>query len=139
MLRELIKGRSIKILWEKFNTLNSQAVLLPFEDVDTDQIIPARFLQNSVSPEGFGEEPLPRLGGYFEDGSPNPEFCIESRKGIKEKYGWQEEISVAGSSREHASLGFGRLMALKQWFQAFFADIFKKTMHSIMGTLACFR
>ncbi|WKV12601.1 3-isopropylmalate dehydratase small subunit [Marivirga harenae] len=106
---------------EKFNTLNSRAVLLPFEDVDTDQIIPARFLK-SVSREGFGEN-LFRDWRYLEDGSPNPEFVLnqEGNKG---------EILVAGrnfgcgSSREHAAwalVDYG----FKAVVSSFFADIFK--------------
>jgi len=106
---------------EKFITLNSKAVLLPFEDVDTDQIIPARFLK-SVSREGFGKN-LFCDWRYFEDGSPNPDFVLnkEDNKG---------DILVAGknfgcgSSREHAAwalVDYG----FKAVVSSFFADIFK--------------
>jgi 3-isopropylmalate/(R)-2-methylmalate dehydratase small subunit len=106
---------------ERFIKINSKAVLLPFEDVDTDQIIPARFLK-SVSREGFGEN-LFRDWRYFEDSSPNPDFVLnqEGNKG---------DVLVAGrnfgcgSSREHAAwslVDYG----FKAVVSSFFADIFK--------------
>ncbi len=106
---------------EKFITLNSKAVLLPFEDVDTDQIIPARFLK-SVSREGFGKN-LFCDWRYFEDGSPNPEFVLNQE-------GNQGEILVAGrnfgcgSSREHAAWALADY-GFRAVVSSFFADIFK--------------
>ncbi|MBK6266477.1 3-isopropylmalate dehydratase small subunit [Marivirga sp. S37H4] len=106
---------------EKFIRLYSTCVLLPMEDVDTDQIIPARFLK-AVSREGFGDN-LFRDWRYLENDSPNPEFIL-NKKGIS------GEILVAGrnfgcgSSREHAAwalydYGFRVIIS------SFFADIFK--------------
>ena len=106
---------------ERFIKINSKAVLLPFEDVDTDQIIPSRFLK-SVSREGFGEN-LFRDWRYLEDGSPNPEFVLNQE-------GNEGDILVAGrnfgcgSSREHAAwslVDYG----FKAVVSSFFADIFK--------------
>lgn len=106
---------------EQFITLNSQAVLLPFEDVDTDQIIPARFLK-SVSREGFGEN-LFCDWRYFEDGSPNPDFVLNQEA-------TEGNILVAGrnfgcgSSREHAAWALVD-HGFKAVVSSFFADIFK--------------
>ena len=103
-------------------TIESKTVALPIENIDTDQIIPARFLK-TTSMEGLGEN-LFLDWRYLPDGSPNPDFALNkpSAKGA--------EILVAGdnfgcgSSREHAP------WALKQYgFKAIistsFADIFK--------------
>lgn len=106
---------------EKFNTLNSQAVLLPFEDVDTDQIIPARFLK-SVSREGFGEN-LFRDWRYLDDGSPNPDFVL-NQEGNKGDILLAGRNFGCGSSREHAAwalVDYG----FKAVVSSFFADIFK--------------
>lgn len=107
---------------KKFTTLTSRAVLLPVNDIDTDQIIPARFLK-VTDKAGLGAS-LFADWRYLPDGSPNPEFVLNK----PESRGAQ--ILVAGnnfgcgSSREHAPwalMGFG--------FQAIistsFADIFR--------------
>jgi len=103
-------------------TIESKTVALPIENIDTDQIIPARFLK-TTSMEGLGDN-LFLDWRYLPDGSPNPDFALNkpSAKGA--------EILIAGdnfgcgSSREHAP------WALKQYgFKAIistsFADIFK--------------
>ncbi len=106
---------------EKFVKLNSKCVLLPVEDIDTDQIIPARFLK-AVSREGFGDN-LFIDWRYLEEKVPNPEFVLNQP-------GVSGEILVAGrnfgcgSSREHAAwalydYGFRVIVS------SFFADIFK--------------
>lgn len=106
---------------EKFNILESTCVPLPLENVDTDQIIPARFL-SAVSREGFGEN-LFRDWRYDKTGTLKSEFVLNnSRFGGK--------ILVAGknfgcgSSREHAvwavyDYGFRAVIS------SFFADIFR--------------
>lgn len=106
---------------EKFNRLISTCVLLPFEDVDTDQIIPARFLK-AVDRKGFGKN-LFRDWRYKEDGTPNPDFVLNKATS-------KGEILVAGknfgcgSSREHAAWALYDY-GFKVVVSSFFADIFK--------------
>jgi 3-isopropylmalate/(R)-2-methylmalate dehydratase small subunit len=106
---------------DKFNKIVSSAVPLPIENVDTDQIIPARFLK-AVERKGFGDN-LFRDWRYLKDGTPNPEFVLN-------KPIYSGTILVAGknfgsgSSREHAAwsvydYGFRVVVS------SFFADIFK--------------
>lgn len=107
---------------EKFNKLTSTTVPLPIENVDTDQIIPARFLK-ATSKDGFGDN-LFADWRYNKDGSPKSDFILNNPlyKGA--------QILVAGknfgsgSSREHAAwavAGYG----FKVVVSSFFADIFK--------------
>ena len=107
--------------YDKFSIITSPAVPLPVENVDTDQIIPARFLK-AVERKGFGEN-LFRDWRYNRDGSPKPEFQLNDPK-------YSGKILVAGknfgsgSSREHAAwaiydYGFRVVVS------SFFADIFK--------------
>ena len=106
---------------DKFHKIISSAVPLPIENVDTDQIIPARFLK-AVERKGFGDN-LFRDWRYRKDGTPNPEFVLNNPK-------YSGKILVAGknfgsgSSREHAAwsvydYGFRVVVS------SFFADIFK--------------
>lgn len=105
----------------KFNTLQSTAVPLPNENVDTDQIIPARFLK-SINREGFGEN-LFRDWRYKKDGSLNELFVLNNPN-------YQGEILVAGnnfgcgSSREHAAWALTDY-GFRVVISSFFADIFK--------------
>jgi 3-isopropylmalate/(R)-2-methylmalate dehydratase small subunit len=105
---------------EKFNILETTCVPLPFENVDTDQIIPARFL-SATSREGFGDN-LFRDWRYNKSGEKNSEFVLNNP-------GFSGKILVAGknfgsgSSREHAvwaifDYGFRAVVS------SFFADIF---------------
>lgn len=105
----------------KFNVITSTCVPLPLENVDTDQIIPARFLK-STNKEGFGDN-LFRDWRYNEDGSIKRDFVLNDSK-----YGGV--ILVAGknfgcgSSREHAAwaiAGYGFRVVIS----SFFADIHK--------------
>jgi len=105
---------------EKFNKLISSIVPLPLENVDTDQIIPARFLK-STSRDGFGEN-LFRDWRYTKDGAKNEDFVLNKvSKG---------EILVGGknfgcgSSREHAAWAINDY-GFKVVVSSFFADIFK--------------
>jgi len=109
---------------EKFNKIISPAVPLPIENVDTDQIIPARFLK-AVERKGFGDN-LFRDWRYKKDGTPNPDFVLNNPK-------YTGSILVAGknfgsgSSREHAAwsvydYGFRVVVS------SFFADIFKNNV-----------
>jgi len=106
---------------EKFITLTSTIVPLPIENVDTDQIIPARFLK-ATSKEGFGDN-LFRDWRYDKNDSPIPSFVLNNPT-------YKGEILVAGknfgsgSSREHAAwaiAGYGFRVVVS----SFFADIFK--------------
>jgi 3-isopropylmalate/(R)-2-methylmalate dehydratase small subunit len=109
---------------EKFQKLVSPVVPLPIENVDTDQIIPARFLK-AVERKGFGDN-LFRDWRYKKDGTPNPDFVMNNSL-------YSGKILVAGknfgsgSSREHAAwaiydAGFRAVVS------SFFADIFKSNV-----------
>lgn len=110
-----------KSLMEKFVTLTSTAVPVPVENIDTDQIIPARFLK-ATNREGFGEN-LFRDWRYNEDGSPKADFVLNDPK-------YSGQILVAGrnfgcgSSREHAAWAIYDA-GFKVVISSFFADIFK--------------
>ncbi|MDR0824091.1 MAG: 3-isopropylmalate dehydratase small subunit [Prevotella sp.] len=106
---------------EKFQTLTSTYVPLPIENVDTDQIIPARFLK-ATDKEGFGDN-LFADWRYNKDGSPKADFVLNNPT-------YSGQILVAGknfgsgSSREHAAwavAGYG----FKAVVSSFFADIFR--------------
>jgi len=109
---------------EKFQKLVSTVVPLPIENVDTDQIIPARFLK-AVERKGFGDN-LFRDWRYKKDDTPNPDFVLNNPR-------YSGQILVAGknfgsgSSREHAAwavydAGFRVVVS------SFFADIFKSNV-----------
>ena len=108
---------------QKFNIIESTCVPLPLENVDTDQIIPARFLKATTRDESFFGENLFRDWRYHPDGTVNEDFVLNNPA-----YGG--EILVAGknfgsgSSREHAAwaiAGYG----FKVVISSFFADIHK--------------
>jgi len=106
---------------EKFITLSSSAVPLPIENVDTDQIIPARFLK-ATTRDGFGEN-LFRDWRYDGQNKPKVDFVLNQNK-------YSGEILVAGknfgsgSSREHAAWAIHDY-GFKVVVSSFFADIFK--------------
>ena len=113
--------------YDKFNILTSTVVPLPTENVDTDQIIPARFLK-ATEREGFGDN-LFRDWRYDVEGNPKPEFVLNNPR-------YSGKILVAGknfgsgSSREHAvwaiyDYGFRCVVS------SFFADIFKNNCLNI--------
>ncbi len=108
---------------QKFNILTSTCVPLPLENVDTDQIIPARFLKATTREEKFFGENLFRDWRYRPDGSLNPDFVLNNPT-------YSGQILVAGknfgsgSSREHAAwaiAGYGFRVVVS----SFFADIHK--------------
>ena len=107
--------------YDKFNTLKSSAVPLPIENVDTDQIIPARFLK-ATERIGFGDN-LFRDWRYNQDNSLKTEFPLnDNRYSGKVLVGGKNFGS--GSSREHAAwavydYGFRCVVS------SFFADIFR--------------
>jgi 3-isopropylmalate/(R)-2-methylmalate dehydratase small subunit len=107
--------------YDKFSILTSTAVPLPIENVDTDQIIPARFLK-ATERVGFGDN-LFRDWRYNNDNSPKQDFVLNNPT-------YSGQILVggknfgSGSSREHAAwaiydYGFRCVVS------SFFADIFK--------------
>ncbi len=107
--------------YDKFTVLKSTAVPMPIENVDTDQIIPARFLK-ATTREGFGDN-LFRDWRYNNDNSPKQDFVLNNPT-------YSGSILVSGrnfgsgSSREHAAwaiydYGFRCVIS------SFFADIFK--------------
>ncbi|MGR3811237.1 3-isopropylmalate dehydratase small subunit [Jiulongibacter sp. NS-SX5] len=107
--------------YDKFTVLKSNCVPLPLENVDTDQIIPARFLK-ATKREGFGDN-LFRDWRYNNDDSPKEDFVLNNPT-------YSGKVLVAGrnfgsgSSREHAAwaiydYGFRCVIS------SFFADIFK--------------
>ncbi len=106
---------------KKFTTLVSTCVPLPIENIDTDQIIPARFLK-ATTREGFGEN-LFRDWRYDSQGKEKPDFVLNDGQ-------HQGEILVAGknfgcgSSREHAAWAI-RDHGFRVVISSFFADIFK--------------
>lgn len=113
--------------YDKFTVLRSSAVPLPIENVDTDQIIPARFLK-ATKREGFGDN-LFRDWRYNNDGSPKQDFVLNNPT-------YTGKILVggknfgSGSSREHAAwaiydYGFRCVVS------SFFADIFKNNSMNI--------
>lgn len=105
----------------KFNILKSTCVPLPIENIDTDQIIPARFLK-STSREGFGEN-LFRDWRYDGENKPVKDFVLNNPA-------FKGEILVAGknfgcgSSREHAAWAIADY-GFRAVVSSFFADIHK--------------
>lgn len=106
---------------EKFSTLTSSCIPLPMENIDTDQIIPARFLK-ATSRKGFGDN-LFRDWRFDKNGNPIKSFVLNDPT-------YSGSVLVAGknfgsgSSREHAAwavAGYG----FRAVVSSFFADIFK--------------
>jgi len=106
---------------QKFNIITSTCVPLPLENIDTDQIIPARFLK-ATDKEGFGEN-LFRDWRYDHEGKPIKDFVLNNPI-----YGGCILVAGknfgSGSSREHAAwaiAGYGFRVVIS----SFFADIHK--------------
>lgn len=107
---------------EKFVTLTSTMVPLPIENVDTDQIIPARFLK-ATDKNGFGDN-LFADWRYNKDGSPKADFVLNNQLYTGASVLVAGKNFGSGSSREHAAwaiAGFG----FKVVVSSFFADIFR--------------
>ena len=108
---------------QKFDIITSSCVPLPLENVDTDQIIPARFLKATIREESSFGDNLFRDWRYNSDGTPNKDFVLNDPT-------YEGCILVAGknfgngSSREHAAwaiAGYGFRVVIS----SFFADIHK--------------
>lgn len=106
---------------DKFIKITSRAIPLNIENIDTDQIIPARFLK-ATDKKGFGDHVF-RDWRYNKKGDVNPDFVLNNHV-------YEGKILIAGdnfgcgSSREHAAwalVGYG----FKVIVSSFFADIFK--------------
>ena len=113
----------MKNMKQKFNIITSTCVPLPLENVDTDQIIPARFLKATTKDESFFGDNLFRDWRYQADGKLNKDFVLNNSA-------YSGCILVAGknfgsgSSREHAAwaiAGYGFRVVIS----SFFADIHK--------------
>ena len=107
---------------KKISVIESKTVVLPVENVDTDQIIPARFLK-TTSKEGLGDS-LFCDWRYNTDGTPKPDFVLNKPEAMG------AEILVAGanfgcgSSREHAPWALTQY-GFKAVISSSFADIFR--------------
>ena len=113
--------------YDKFTTLKSTAVPMPIENVDTDQIIPARFLK-ATERKGFGDN-LFRDWRYNSDDTPKRDFVLNNPL-YKGKILVGGRNFGSGSSREHAAwaiydYGFRCVVS------SFFADIFKNNSLNI--------
>ena len=106
---------------DKFVTLTSNIVPIPDRNIDTDQIIPARFLK-ATTREGFGEN-LFRDWRYDDSGSPKPDFIL-NRPDMSGKILVAGKNFGCGSSREHAAWAIYDY-GFKVVVSSFFADIFK--------------
>ena len=113
--------------YDKFEILKSTAAPLPIENVDTDQIIPARFLK-ATERKGFGDN-LFRDWRYNTDGTPKPDFVLNNSTYAGKILVGRKNFG-SGSSREHAAwaiydYGFRCVVS------SFFADIFKNNSLNI--------
>ena len=107
---------------DKFGKLESRLVPLPVDNIDTDQIIPARFLK-TISKEGLDKQ-LFNDWRYNADGTPNPDFILNTPRGQGAAILLAGDNFGCGSSREHApwaltQFGFRAIVSTS------FADIFK--------------
>lgn len=106
---------------EKFNIITDSCIPLPLENIDTDQIVPARFLK-ATTREGFGEN-LFRDWRFDKEGNPNCDFVLNNPT-------YKGRILVAGknfgcgSSREHAAWAIADY-GFRVVVSSFFADIHK--------------
>ena len=107
---------------EPFNTLTSRLVLLPVDNIDTDQIIPARFLKTTEK-TGLGRA-LFSEWRYAADGTPKPDFALNRPAAQGARILLAGDNFGCGSSREHApwalmDYGFRAIISTS------FADIFR--------------
>lgn len=108
---------------EKFTPFESKMVLMPVDNIDTDQIIPARFLK-TISKAGLGDQ-LFYDWRYQADGTPKPDFVLNQNEAKQRQILLAGDNFGCGSSREHApwaltQYGFRAVVSTS------FADIFKQ-------------
>lgn len=107
---------------EKFTAFESWVAVLPVDNIDTDQIIPARFLK-TTSKEGLGEQ-LFFDWRYDAEGKPRPDFALNRPPGNRAQVLLAGDNFGCGSSREHAPWALTQF-GFKAVISTSFADIFK--------------
>ena len=124
---------------QKFDIIISTCVPLPLENVDTDQIIPARFLKATTRDEKFFGDNLFRDWRYFPDGTLNPDFVLNNPN-------YSGSILVAGknfgsgSSREHAAwaiAGYGIRVVISSSFADIHRNRIKESSYICDSELRC--
>ena len=109
---------------QSFNTITSTCIPLPLENVDTDQIIPARFMKSTTRDEKFFGDHLFFDWRHRPDGTPNPDFVLNNPACQGSTILVAGKNFGSGSSREHAAwaiAGYG----IRVVVSSFFADIHK--------------
>jgi 3-isopropylmalate/(R)-2-methylmalate dehydratase small subunit len=107
---------------EKFTTFTSRLAPLPIDNIDTDQIIPARFLK-TISMQGLGDQ-LFYDWRYDANGKPNPEFLLNKPEGRTAEVLLAGDNFGCGSSREHAPWALTQY-GFRAVISTSFADIFR--------------
>ncbi|HLH00290.1 MAG TPA: 3-isopropylmalate dehydratase small subunit [Bryobacteraceae bacterium] len=107
----------------KFTPFESRMVPLPIDNIDTDQIIPARFLK-TISKEGLGDQ-LFYDWRYDAGGNPNPEFILNTPAAKDAKILLAGDNFGCGSSREHAPWALTQY-GFRAVISTSFADIFRQ-------------
>ena len=108
---------------EKFTTFTSRLAPLPIDNIDTDQIIPARFLK-TISKAGLDQN-LFCDWRYNADGTPNPDFILNKPEGAAAHVLLAGDNFGCGSSREHAPWALTQF-GFRAVISTSFADIFKQ-------------
>ena len=108
---------------EKFTKFESKMVPLPVDNIDTDQILPARFLK-TISKDGLGDQ-LFCDWRYESDGSPKPDFILNQAESKSRKVLLAGDNFGCGSSREHAPWALTQY-GFRAVISTSFADIFKQ-------------
>lgn len=106
----------------KFSTLEGRLVPLPVDNIDTDQIIPARFLK-TISKEGLDRQ-LFNDWRYDAQGNPNPDFILNQPRALGAEILLAGDNFGCGSSREHAPWALTQF-GFRAVISTSFADIFK--------------
>jgi 3-isopropylmalate/(R)-2-methylmalate dehydratase small subunit len=107
---------------EKFTTLEGRVAVFPLDNIDTDQIIPARFLK-TISKEGLGDQ-LFFDWRYEADGTPKADFLLNKPEGKAAKVLLAGDNFGCGSSREHAPWALTQY-GFRAVISTSFADIFR--------------